>query len=163
MIERKNNRPEAPGDRTLVITRVFAAPRQLVFEAWTRKEHLDKWCAPRGVTIFFSEGDYRPGGKWRCVMLTPDGQKLPLGGVYREIVPNELLVFTHVWEEDEGKPGHETLVKVRFEDEGKKTKVILEQTNFKSAESRDGHNEGWSSALDVLAEYLLTLKTKENP
>ena len=160
MTTTKNNSAEATSDRSLVISRVFDAPRRLVFEAWTKKEHLDQWCAPRGVTIPFSEGDFRPGGKWRCVMLTPDGQKLPLGGVYREIVVNELLVFTHIWEEDDGKPGHETLVKVRFEDEGKKTKVTLEQTNFKSIESRDGHIGGWSSALDVLAEYLLTLSEK---
>jgi uncharacterized protein YndB with AHSA1/START domain len=157
----KNNPTEAPADRALVLTRVFDAPRHLVFEAWTKKEHLDKWCAPHGFTIPSSEGDLRPGGAWHCLMIAPNGEKYPVGGVYREIIPDELLVFTHTWEEDEGVPRHETVVKVRFADEGKKTKVTLEQSIFKSVESREGHKDGWTQCFERLAELLAKQQTKE--
>ena len=157
----KNNPTEAPADRALVLTRVFDAPRHLVFEAWTKKEHLDKWCAPHGFTIPSSEGDLRPGGKWHCLMIAPSGEKYPVGGVYREIIPDELLVFTHTWEEDEGVPRHETVVTVRFADEGDKTKVTLEQSIFKSVESREGHKDGWTQCFERLTELLVKQQTKE--
>jgi uncharacterized protein YndB with AHSA1/START domain len=140
-----------------VITRVFDAPRHLVFQAWTQKEHLEKWSAPRGFTIPYSEGDLRPGGRWRCCMRAPDGKELWLGGVYREIVEDELLVMTHAWEED-GKSLHETVVTVRFEDQGGKTKLTAQQTGFDSIESRDGHEGGWNECLDILAEHLATVR-----
>jgi uncharacterized protein YndB with AHSA1/START domain len=105
-------------------------------------------------TILDSEGDLRPGGKWSSCMVAPNGEKLPLGGVYREIVQDELLVFTHAWEGDDGKPEHETLVTIRFEDEGSKTKMIFEQSLFKSVESRDGHQGGWTQCFDKLAGHL---------
>ena len=76
-----------------------------------------------------------------------------LGGTYREIVAHKLLVMTHAWEEN-GKPGPETLVTVRFEDLRGRTKVTLEQTGFTSEASRDGHRGGWSESLDKLAEHL---------
>ena len=163
MDTRKNIPAEAPADRVLVITRVFAAPRHLVFEAWTKKEHLDQWLAPRGFTILHSEGDLRPDGVWRSCMVSPDGVRHPLSGVYREIVEDELLVFTHAWENEEGKRGHETLVTVRFADEGGGTKVTFEQAIFETVESRDGHQGGWTECLEKLAEYLAKLQTKEKP
>ena len=85
----RNSVRSSADDRELVITRVFDAPRHLVFQAWTQKEHLDKWSAPKGYTLPFSEGDLRPGGRWRCCMRTADGTELWLGGVYREIVEDE--------------------------------------------------------------------------
>lgn len=140
-------------DRTLVIERVFDAAVSLVWQAWTQQEHLEKWSAPRGYTITHSQGDLRPGGTWRCRMRAPDGQELWLGGIYREIVANKLLIMTHAWEEG-SRPGHETLVTVRFADLGGKTRVTLEQVGFASVESRDGHRGGWSECLDILAEHL---------
>ena len=144
-------------DDTLVIERVFDAPVDLVWKCWTERGHLETWSAPRGFTIPHSEGDLRPGGKWRCCMRAPNGNELWLGGVYREIVPNTLIVMTHAWEED-GVPGHETLVTVRFADAGGKTKVTLTQAGFDSAGSRDGHAGGWSECLDILAEHLAALR-----
>ena len=146
-------------DPVLAITRVFDAPRSLVFQAWTRKEHLDRWCAPRGFTIPHSEGELRPGGRWRCCMRSPDGVDHWLSGTYREVVENELLVFTHTWEEA-GKRGHETVVTVRFADQGGKTKVTFHQATFESVESRDGHAGGWTECLDILTDYLATLRSK---
>lgn len=161
MTTAKNKSTEAPADRSLVLTRVFDAPRHLVYEAWTKKEHLDQWCAPHGFTIPSSEGDFRVGGAWRTLMIAPNGEKYPVRGIYREIVQDELLVFTHMWEEDDGTPEHETIVTVRFADEGGKTKVTLEQSIFKSVESRDGHNGGWSQCLERLDELLTKLQTRK--
>jgi uncharacterized protein YndB with AHSA1/START domain len=161
MATEKSKVSEAPAERSLVLTRVFDAPRRLVFEAWTKREHLDKWSAPRGFTMPSSEGDLRVGGAWRCLMIAPNGEKHPLWGVYREIVQDELLVFTHIWEAD--KPEHETVVTVRFADEGGKTKVTLEQSVFRSVESRNGHVGGWTECLDILGEHLAKLQGKEKP
>lgn len=144
----------AADDRSLVMQRVFDAPVGLVFAAWTEKEHLAKWSAPRGFTIPHSEGDLRPGGKWRCCMRTPDGTTFWLGGVYREIVPSKRLVMTHAWDGEDGEPGPETLVTVLFEDLGGRTKVTLYQTGFESTQSRDGHQGGWSECFDKLAEHM---------
>jgi uncharacterized protein YndB with AHSA1/START domain len=152
------NSPAKTEDRTLVLERVFAAPVSLVWKCWTEKAHLDQWSVPRGFTVAHSEGELRPGGKWRCCMRAPNGNELWLGGVYREIVPNRLLVMTHAWEED-GVPGHETVVTVRFQDLGDRTKVILEQSGFDSTGARDGHEEGWSECFDLLAEHLASTGT----
>ena len=138
----------------ITLTRVFAAPRSLVYEAWTTPEHLRNWCAPQGFTIPESRGDLRPGGAWWCCMVAPDGIRHPLGGEYREVVPNERLVFTHCWEDENGNPGHETLVTVRFADEDEGTRVTLEQEGFDSPESREGHLGGWTQCLDRLEENL---------
>ncbi len=149
-------------DRTLVLTRIFDAPRHLVWEAWTKKEHLDSWSCPRGFTMPESRGDLRVGGAWSFLMIAPSGEKFPCSGVYREIVPNELLVMTHGWVEDDGTRPWETTVTVRFEDAGAgQTKLTLEQAIFKSVESRDGHNGGWSECFDKLGELLAELETKE--
>jgi uncharacterized protein YndB with AHSA1/START domain len=145
-------------DRTLVITRVFDAPISLLWQAFTRQEYLDKWSAPHGFSIPSSGGDLRPGGKWHCVMHTPDGNKLSLGGVYREIVENKLLVMTHAWNDETGEPGPETVVTIRFEDLGGKTRVTLQQTGFDSVQSRDGHTGGWGECLDILSELLTKLR-----
>lgn len=145
---------------SLRIERTFDAPVALVWACWTEQAHLAKWSAPRGFTIPKGEGDLRSGGKWRCCMRTPEGNEAWLGGVYREIVPLRRLVMTHAWEED-GVPGHETLVTVRFEDLGERTKVTLEQTGFDSSGARDGHQGGWSECLDILAEHLAALPPQQ--
>lgn len=139
----------------LVITRVFDAPRRLVFECWTKPEHLEHWKgAPRGFTVTVNETDIRPGGVSRICMRSPEGVEHWLRVVYREIVEPELLVFTHVWLDSEANAGNETLVTITFTERDGKTELTLSQTGFQSVESRDGHAYGWTSALDVLAEYL---------
>jgi uncharacterized protein YndB with AHSA1/START domain len=153
---RKSGAP-APGARApeLVITRVFDAPPTLVFQAWVEPEHLVHWSAPWGFTITHCEGDLRPGGAWRSCMRSPAGEDLWLGGVYREIVENERLVFTHAWDGKDGRPGHETVVTVTFTAEGGKTKMIFRQAGFESVEARDGHQGGWTQCFDRLAARLV--------
>ena len=141
-------------DRVLVITRIFDAPRSVVYKAWTEAEHLSQWSAPHGFTITHNEGDLRPGGAWRSCMRSPAGENLWLGGTYREVVKNELLVFTHAWDGPDGKPGNETLVTVRLEDEDGKTRMTFRQAFFESVEQRNGHHGGWSECFDRLDAHL---------
>jgi len=70
-------------------------------------------------------------------------------------------VMTHVWDDENGRPGVETVVTVRFEDLGKRTRLILEQTGFDSDESRDGHRDGWSECLDILGEHLAAIRSAQ--
>ncbi len=153
---------KSPGKRSartrLVLTRTFAAPRALVFAAWTKPGHLKQWSAPHGFRIPVSEGELAPGGAWRAVMVMPDGTKLGLGGLYTKVVPDQLLVFTHRWE---GEGGPETLVTVRFTDApGGGTRIKFEQAGFDSAASRDGHAGGWGECFERLDALLVKLNRK---
>ncbi len=142
-------------DRTLVITRDFDAPPGLVFKAWTDPAHAARWGGPRGFTATHVKGDLRPGGRWRtCLRRDEDGKELWQGGVYREVVPPERLAFTFAWDQDDGRPGHETLVTVTFAEERGKTRMTFRQAVFQGVEQRDGHRGGWTSAFDRLAEHL---------
>ena len=145
----------ADADREFVITRVVAAPPDRVFAAWTMSEHLAQWAAPHGFTITAGETDLRPGGKWWCCMRSPDGTEHRAGGVYREIVGPERLVFTHAWEGGE-EPGPATLVTVTLSEEAGGTRLTLHQAGFASAGSRDGHRDGWGECLERLPDYLRT-------
>ena len=135
---------------TLTLTRIFAAPRALVFAAWTEARHIKQWSAPNGFTIPVSRGDLRVGGKWRACMVSPQGEKMWLGGSYREVVKNKKLVFTHAWAGGD----EETLVTVRFADHPRGTKMIFAQAGFGSAASRDGHKGGWTECFLKLARHL---------
>jgi uncharacterized protein YndB with AHSA1/START domain len=143
-------------EQELVIARVFDAPRELVFECWTEPERLQHWQgAPRGFTVTANQSDIRPGGFFRICMRSPEGVDRWLEGGYREIVKPERLVFTHLWLDANRKPaGKETLVTITFAERDGQTVLTLRQSGFTSVESRDGHRYGWSSALDVLADYV---------
>jgi uncharacterized protein YndB with AHSA1/START domain len=143
-----------PEERVLVITRVFDAPRSLVWQAWADPERMARWAGPRGFTMTSCEMDTSPGGTFRFRMLSPQGTDHRVQGVYREIVEQERLVYTWAWVDADGRPGHETLVTVTFADHGAKTLLTLRQALFESVTARDEHRGGWSSALDCLAEYL---------
>lgn len=145
-----------PSADELVIVRLFDAPVSLVWKCWAEGEHMRHWSAPRGFTVSGS-GEVRVGGRWRSCMRREGGTELWLGGVYREVVPNKRLVFTHAWDGDEGKPGHETLVTVLFEEQGGKTLMTFRQSGFDSAPSRDGHQGGWNECFDKLSDYLAKL------
>jgi uncharacterized protein YndB with AHSA1/START domain len=154
--------PVSPGsERDLVVTRVFDAPRRLVFRAWTDPELAVHWWGPQGFTSISCEMDVRPGGKWRRSMLSPEGSLHCARGVYREIVAPERLVFTYAWEDAEGRPGHETLVSVIFVERGGQTELTLRQAVFETATARDSHRGGWTSCLERFAEYLATLSLQD--
>jgi uncharacterized protein YndB with AHSA1/START domain len=141
-------------ERELVIERVFDAPRELVFRAWTDIDHLRKWFGPKWHPATHVAMDVRPGGRWRaCLRSTETGNNLWLGGVYREIVPPKRLAFTFAWEE-EGERGLETLVEITLAERNGKTHMTFRQTPFQSDGERDGHRGGWSSTFDRLEELL---------
>ena len=140
----------------LTITRLLDAPRNLVFKVWTQPEHMVRWLGPKGFTAPSCEIDLRPGGAWRACIRSAEGKDHRMQGVYREIAPPERLVFTFAWEED-GVPGHETLVTITFAEQGSKTLFTFHQATFASVESRDSHHGGWSSSFDRLADYLASL------
>ena len=138
----------------LVITRDFDAPRALVFAAWTDPDHARHWWGPKDYPATHLEMDVRPGGKWRNRLTsTETGRDLWHGGVFREVVPPERLVFTFAWEED-GERGLETVVTVTFAERGGRTRMTFRQAPFRSAGERDGHAGGWTSCFDRLTEHL---------
>ena len=147
----------AASERELVITRVFDAPRSLVFRVWTQREHLVRWHCPPGLTVPSFEADIRPGGAYRVCMRAPDGEDHWISGTYREVVPVERLVFTWIYEGEE--PRNETVVTVTLAEEpGGKTKLTLRQTGFESDEGRDEVHGGWSGCLENLADHLATAR-----
>ena len=141
-------------DREIIITRRFAAPRELVFKVWTEPQHLAKWWGPKALTILSSELDVRPGGAWRRCLRSPDGTVHWKRGVYSEIVPPQSLVFTYEDEDGDGNASHQTLVTVTFVDIGGKTELTLHQAVFETQAAHKSHQLGWAGSLEGLAEYL---------
>jgi uncharacterized protein YndB with AHSA1/START domain len=160
MVETKNE--ESLVERSLKLERVFDAPRALVYEACSKKEHMDRWMCPNGFTIPFSSGDFHVGGKWQSRMIAPDGEPHEMIGEYQEIVPNELIVTSHAWLGDDGQPEHWSTLTFRFEDAGRgRTRLTLEHTNLRSIESRDNHVGGWTQCLEKLEGLMAELRSKE--
>ncbi|MBI4274555.1 MAG: SRPBCC domain-containing protein [Rhizobiales bacterium] len=153
----RNNPIVEPAARVLVITRVFNAPRELVFKAWTDPHHAKNWWGPRDYPGTHIEMDVRPGGAWRhCLTSTETGKELWQHGMFRDVVPPERLVFTFVWEES-GERGLETLVTVTFAEQNGKTLMTFRHEPFQSLEERDGHRGGWTSTFERLDEHLAHL------
>jgi uncharacterized protein YndB with AHSA1/START domain len=147
---------------TLVITRIFDAPRDAVFRAWADPRLARSWWSPRGFTTLSCDMDLRAGGRWRVSMRSPSGRVHAERGVFREIVEPERLVFSQAWEDPSGNPGLETLVTVIFACHGAtRTELTLRQTGFTTAPSRDEHAEGWSSCCDLLSEALASSPATE--
>ncbi len=148
----------------LHITRVFDAPRELVWKVWTDPEHMKHWAGPRQFEARHIESDPRPGGKWRLCLHSDgfdigDGQLRELdlwqGGENREVVEPECLVYTFKWDESPGLSANvETVVTVTFEENNGKTTMNFHQAFFVTAGDRDGHDRGWNSCFDKLGDYL---------
>jgi uncharacterized protein YndB with AHSA1/START domain len=145
-------------DRALVITRVFDAPRSLVFKAWTDPKDVAQWWGPYGFTNPVCELDARPGGAIRIHMRGPDGTLYPMTGVYREIVEPERLVFTSAALDGEGRPLFEVLNTVTFAEQGGETTLSTQARVVKStaeaAPYLQGMEAGWTQTLERLAGYL---------
>ncbi len=93
---------DQPADRTLVLTRLFDAPRDVVFSAWTEPERAAKWWGPKGFIILSCAMDVRRGGVYRIQMQSPNGTFHTKRGIYQDILPPEWLVFTWAWEDEQG-------------------------------------------------------------
>jgi uncharacterized protein YndB with AHSA1/START domain len=142
--------PSAIEDKHLLIERTLPAPRSLVYQAFTDPKRIAQWMGPHGFVATTIEGDVREGGAWRSGMRAPDGTEHIASGVYREVVPNERLVFTYAWEEG-GARGHETVCRVELSDAGAQTRLVFSQGPFETRSSAEGHNGGWSQAFEKLA------------
>jgi uncharacterized protein YndB with AHSA1/START domain len=126
-----------PSDREIRFTSFFECPRHLVFEAWTKPEHVREWWGCAGSVLTVCQIDLRPDGAWRFVMRMPDGSEHPFIGAYREIVPCERLVYTECYDVPSiGSP--QWLTTVAFEDYEGKTKLTSTLLHA-SVEARDGH------------------------
>jgi uncharacterized protein YndB with AHSA1/START domain len=146
-------------EQELTFTRVFDAPRSLVFKAWTEPERMKQWWGPHRFTNPVCELDVRPGGSIRVHMRGPDGTVYPMGGVFREIVEPERLVFTTTALHDaSGEPQLETLNTVTFIERNGKTTLTLHTRVIKAtpaaAFALAGMEEGWSQSLERLTNLL---------
>ena len=146
------------GERTVTLTRVYDAPRELVWQAWTDPKMLAQWFGPRGFTSSVPELDVRVGGALRIVMHGPDGNDYPMKGVFREVVRPERLVFSNIAIDNNGKHLLEGETTVTLEAQGGKTKLTL-HTYAKgmvpmAPQMLAGMQEGWSQSLDKLDELV---------
>jgi uncharacterized protein YndB with AHSA1/START domain len=141
-------------ERTLVIERIFKAPPERVFRAWTDPTVLIRWWGPQDYMAPDPELDVRVGGKWRSVMLGPDGSSHTVSGIYREVAPPRRLVMTWGWETD-GRRGHETVIELTLEPAAGGTRMRLVQGVFETPKARDGHDWGWTSSFVRLEDVLM--------
>jgi uncharacterized protein YndB with AHSA1/START domain len=148
-----------PTDEQILITREFDAPRHLVYEAWTTPELVRRWWHANRGEVTLVEIDLRVGGKWRYVMIADGGLEVGFHGEYREIVPNERIVSTEVYE---GMPEGEALNTLTFtEVDGRTTLTLLVQHTSK--EHHDGHIEsgmedGMQDAFDLMEQIAVSLR-----
>lgn len=146
--------------REIVLTRVFDAPRELVWDAWTDPRHIVKWWGPRGFTTTIHQMDVRPGGIWKQTMHGPDGTDYPGQSVFIEVVKPERIVYSMNGGK-KGERGVQFHATWTFEPQGRKTKLTLSML-FASAQEREfvektyGAVEGGIQTLARLAEYLTT-------
>ncbi len=147
-----------PTDTQILITREFAAPSRLVYKAWTTPELVRRWWSAKRGEVTVADIDLRVGGTWRWVMVTESGFEVAFHGEYRELVPNERIVCTEVYE---GMADAEALNTMTFtEKDGRTTLSLLVQ--HKSKEHRDGHinsgmEAGMQDAMDLLEEVAVSL------
>jgi uncharacterized protein YndB with AHSA1/START domain len=136
---------------SLTIKRRFNAAPAKVFAAWTDPEKVKRWMGPGEVKALRVESDPRTGGRYRWVMQAPNGEEHDVSGVYREIVPNEKLVFTWAWK---STPERESLVTVLIKADGEGSLLTLTHEQLFDEATRDSHRMGWSGALDKLEQFV---------
>ncbi len=164
MAQEKTHIVTEPADRTLVMSRVFDAPRALVFAAFTKPEHLTHWWGPKGWTLPFCTVDFRPGGVWHYCMRGPDGEESWGRAVYREIVVPERIVSVDAFSDAEGNVVAgmpEMVITLTFEEhEGKTT--LTNRVQFTTAADVEsalamGMVQGLTETWDRLEAYLASV------
>jgi uncharacterized protein YndB with AHSA1/START domain len=148
-----------PGRHDIIMTRVFDAPRDVVFKALTDPDLVPKWWGPRAYETIVDQAEVRPGGLWRYRSRDADGNEDAFKGVYHDVVAPERVVQTFEWE---GMPGHVSLDSATLEEVDGKTKYVAVSV-FQSIEDRDGMaqsgmEEGASESMDRLAELVQSLR-----
>lgn len=143
-----------PTDREVVLTRVFDAPRQMVFDAFTKPELLKRWFGPRGWSLVVCEVDLKVGGGFRFVMRGPDGKDMGMRGVYHEITPPDRSVHMESFDDF---PGESTVTTVLVEKDGRTTltaTVLYPSREVRDAVIQSGMEHGAAESYDKLAEML---------
>jgi uncharacterized protein YndB with AHSA1/START domain len=145
--------PQPAGKPSLTLKRRLAAPAEKVYAAWTDPAQLVRWFGPSNTVpdSVRAELDVRVGGRFRASFKTDDGEHHEVGGTYREVVPNEKLVFSWAWHTT---PERESLVTVLIKSEGEGAMLTLTHEQFFDEMARDGHKQGWAGTLEKLDRYL---------
>jgi uncharacterized protein YndB with AHSA1/START domain len=148
-----------PGKQEVIVTRIFDAPRDLVFKTYLDPDLISEWWGPRSLTTKVEKMEARPGGSWRLVQRDPQGNEYAFHGVYHDVTPSERVIQTF---EFEGMPGHVSLETCIFEESQGRT-IMTERSVFQSVEDRDGMlesgmREGMAESMDRLAELLQRLR-----
>ncbi len=148
-----------PGKQEIIITRLFDAPRELVWKVFTDPKLISQWWGPRRLSTRVEEMDVRPGGTWRFINIDADGTEYGFHGVYHLVEPPERLIYTF---EFEGAAGHVSMETVTLEDLNDKTK-LTEIVVFQSVEDRDamiaaGMESGSTESMDRFEELALEMK-----
>ncbi len=149
-----------PSDREVVMTRVFNAPRHLVFEAWTKPEHLLQWFGPHSCPIVACELDLKVGGAWRYILRGPDGKSMGMRGVYQEIQAPERLVSTESFDD---YPGETLNTMTLTEENGKTTlttRVLYPSKEIRDAVIASGMERGAAETYDRLSDYVGTMESE---
>ena len=151
-------------DTSIVLTREFDAPRDLVFKVWTEPEHMEKWFGPEGFSTRVEKHEFRVGGRSRYVMIGPDGKEYPGEGEFKEIIRPERIVSTDGFGDDFEGENLPTgmIVTATFDDLGGRTRVTLHIAH-PTPEDRKRHEEigvvdGWGTTLDRLDQHLKELQ-----
>jgi uncharacterized protein YndB with AHSA1/START domain len=145
-------------NETMTLTRIYNAPRERVWKAWTDPKQLAQWWGPAGFTNPVCEIDVRRGGAIRIDMRGPDGTVYPMTGVYQEIVAPERLVFTASALDEKGQPLFEVMNAVTFAEQGGKTILTVQARVVSRTAGADrylkGQERGWSQSLERLEELM---------
>lgn len=136
---------------SLTIKRRFNVPPAKVFSAWTDPQKVKRWMGPGEVHVLSAENDARVGGRYHWVMKAPNGEEHDVSGVYREVVPDEKLVFTWAWK---STPERESVVTLTFKPDGAGTLMTLMHEQFFDEQARDSHQGGWNGAMEKLEKFL---------
>jgi uncharacterized protein YndB with AHSA1/START domain len=144
--------------RTLTLKRTYDAPVKLVWEAWTKPEHIAQWWGPKGMKLKIIEHNFKVGGKWKYTMDMPDGSEFVSEGVYSVIVQ-----FQKIFSSAEFRPMTEGVeIQAIFEAKGNKTdftfNVVHPTEEYKNQQMKMGFDKGWGSVFDRLGEFAKSLK-----
>lgn len=173
MITSTKSRPGQAIDQILVITRVFDAPRELVFKVWTDPQYMKQWWGPKGFTCPVCRIDLRPGGKYHNCMRSPEGRDYWSCGVYREVEAPQKIVCTDSFSDETGnivspeKYGMspdwptEALITLILTEHAGKTRLMLQHSPIKVSPERDMCHQGWNETLDKLADYLSQMQKQK--
>jgi uncharacterized protein YndB with AHSA1/START domain len=154
-----------------IVTRIFAAPVETIWTAWTKAELLKQWLAPANYTVPYYRNEFRVGGKTLNCMRSPDGKDIWGTGIYKEIIPNKKIVTTDSFADKDGNvvPASdygmgddfpmEMLVTVLFEEIDGNTKVTLIHSGLPDGEMKEMTGQGWSECLDKLEKLVVTINS----